>query len=189
MELLSGNGKRGVELGLLSKKSDILDNDFLSKYFVLQEFSPTLTAGKNVVTFNGSELLKSGSEILVECLDSDGNSLYIESTTSTTATYKESSSNILSVYIFSENSNGPGKLTFYGIAKNGATVKWIGNVIIDKSKRNSSSVRFYQKPTLELRPILSPVLSSVGDLNNIGVFLHIRSNSDKRYVTCQSTKC
>jgi hypothetical protein len=94
MELLSGYGKRGVELGLLKKPADVIDTEYLSKYFVLQEFSPELTAGKNSVTFNGSEYLKKGSEVLVECIDSNGEPLYIESTTRNSA-YRESSAYIL----------------------------------------------------------------------------------------------
>lgn len=165
MELLSGYGKRGVELGLLTKQADINDTEYLSKYFVLQEFSPEFTSGKNSVTFNGSELLKKGSEVLVECLDSVGEPLYIESTTKTNLAYKESSAYVLSIHVYAETSNGSGKLILYGTATNGATVKWVGNISIDKNKPNISTVRFYNKPTLEVNPILSNVLANVGGLN------------------------
>lgn len=165
MELLSGYGKRGVNLGLLTKQADLNDTEYLSKYFVLQEFSPEFTAGKNSVTFNGSEYLKKGSEVLVECIDSAGDPLYIESTTKTSLVYKESSAYILSIHVYAETSNGPGKLILYGTAVNGATVKWIGNISINKTKSNISTVRFYNKPTLEVLPVLSPVLAHVGDLN------------------------
>lgn len=165
MELLSGFGKRGVDLGLLIKQADINDTEYLSKYFVLQEFLPEFTAGKNSVTFNGSEHLKKGSEVLVECVDSAGEPLYIEATTKTSLIYKESSAYILSIHVYAETSNGPGKLILYGTATNGATIKWIGNISINKTKSNISSVRFYTKPTLEVLPILSNVLAHVGDLN------------------------
>lgn len=165
MELLSGYGKRGVDLGLLTKQADLNDTEYLSKYFVLQEFSPEFTAGKNSVTFNGSEYLKKGSEVLVECIDSAGEPLYIEATTKTSLVYKESSAYILSIHVYAETSNGPGKLILYGTAVNGATVKWIGNISINKTKSNVSTVRFYNKPTLEVLPVLSPVLAHVGDLN------------------------
>jgi hypothetical protein len=165
MELLSGFGKRGVELGLLTKPADILDTAYLSTYFVLQEFQPKLTAGKNSITFNGSDLLELGSEVLVECIDSEGNPLYIESTTKTNIAYREASSYILAVHVYNEISNGPGKLILYGTLKNGFTVKWIGNIIIDKTLQNISPVRFYSKPTLEVVPVLSPILATIGDLN------------------------
>jgi len=165
MELLSGFGKRGVDLGLLTKQADLNDTEYLSKYFVLQEFLPEFTAGKNSVTFNGSEYLKRGSEVLVECIDSNGDPLYIESTTKTSLVYKESSAYILSIHVYAETSNGPGKLILYGTTINGSTVKWVGNISIDKTKSNVSTVRFYTKPTLEVSSILSPVLDHVGDLN------------------------
>lgn len=165
MELLSGFGKRGVELGLLTKPVGIVDTGFLSKYFILQEFSPKFTAGKNSITFNGSDLLKEGSEVLVECLDSAGEALYIESTSKTNLQYKESSAYILSIHVYLETSNGPGKLILYGTLKTGATVKWIGDVMIDKTQQNVSTVRFYSKPTLEVTPILSPIIAYIGDLN------------------------
>ena len=158
MELLSGFGKRGIKLNLLTRSVDIEDNTFLSNYFVLQEFLPKLTAGKNSITFNGSEFLKNGSEVLVECIDSNGNSLYIESTTLTNISYRESSAYILSIHVYAETSNGPGKLILYGVLSTGETVKWIGNVQIDKTQNNTSTVRFYNKPVLEVVPILSPVL-------------------------------
>jgi hypothetical protein len=167
MDLLSGLGKQGVQLNLLQRKVDVEDTEFLSKYFVLQEFQPTLTAGKNSITFNGSELLKNGSEVLVECLDSDGNQLYIESTLKTNIAYKEGSSYILSIHVYSETSNGPGKLILYGTLLNGRSVRWIGNILIDKTLTNSSTVRFYNKPIIEVSPVLSPVIAYVGDLNKI----------------------
>lgn len=165
MELLSGFGKRGAELGLLTKLADVEDNEYLSKFFVLQEFSPEFTSGKNSITFNGSEYLKKGSEILIECLDSAGQPLYIESTIKTNIAYKESSAYILSIHVYSETSNGPAKLIIFGTLLSGETVKWLGNINIDKTKNNSSTVRFYTKPTLEVQPILTFVLAHVGDLN------------------------
>ena len=75
-KLLSSFGKKGVSLGLYTQKVDIEDTVYLSKYFVISEFNPIFTGGKNPVSFNGSVLLKPGSEIKVECLDSNNNSLY-----------------------------------------------------------------------------------------------------------------
>jgi hypothetical protein len=183
MELLSGFGKRGVELGLLTKKADILDTEFLSKYFVLQEFYPQLTAGKNSVTFNGSELLKKGGEILVECIDSAGKPLYIEAVTKLNSSYKESSGYILSIQVFNETSNGAGKLILYGTTTTGASVKWIGNIIIDKTKQNSSTVRFYTSPTLEVQSLLSPLIANsdqyTSTVNLTGSFYSYAANPQK----------
>jgi hypothetical protein len=165
MELLSGLGKRGVELNLLTRQVDVEDTEFLSKYFVLQDFPTKLTAGKNSLTFNGSDFLKKGSEVLVECLDSEGEPLYIESTTKTNLEYKEVSSYILSLHVYAETANGPGKFILVGTLKTGDSVRWVGNIIIDKTAQNTSGVRFYNKPTLEVSSVLTPVIAHVGDLN------------------------
>ena len=86
-QLLSAFGKKGdtsytttgVARGIADIQVDIEDAAHLSSYFHVVEFDPVFTAGKNSVSFNGSDLLADGSEIQVEVLDSDGNSLYLAS--------------------------------------------------------------------------------------------------------------
>ena len=78
-QLLSAFGKKGVRIGLDTLQVDIEDTSFLSKYFVISEFNPVLSAGRNPISFNGSAFLKPTTEIKIECLDSNGNPLYIES--------------------------------------------------------------------------------------------------------------
>ena len=158
-QLLSSFGKKGTELGLSTLVADIEDTSHLSKYFVISEFNPVFTGGKNPVSFNGSSFLKQGSEIKVECLDSNGNSLYIEDPKSN-VTYADVAKFIISVNIYEETYNGPGKLVFVGTTKKGEIVRWIGNIAIDKTLQNSSKVRFYNKPTMESRGLLYPVISN-----------------------------
>lgn len=159
-KLLSNFGKEGVKLGLLTKRVDIEDNEFLSKYFVIVEFNPILTAGRNPVAFNGSSFLKSGTEIQIECLDSNGNSLYVERANSKETRFSDVTKFVISIHVYNEIYSGPGKLIFVGTATKGETVRWIGNINIDKTLPNSSKVRFYYKPQLEVRPLLYPVLSN-----------------------------
>ena len=95
LNLLDSFGKRGVFYGLLAKPADIIDSDYASKYFVIAEMGQQLSAGRNGISFNGSVLLKPGSEILIECLDSAGQNLFVEMALSTNASartypYKES---------------------------------------------------------------------------------------------------
>lgn len=158
MNLLSNFGKEGNKLGLLNKYVDIDDPDFLSKYFVIAEFNPIFTAGRNSVAFNGSSFLKDGSEIEIECLDSDGNSLYIDRAKSKDARFSDVTNFVISIHIYNETVNGPGKLIFVGTSNKGELVKWIGNIIIDKTLPNSSNVRFIYKPILEARSLLYPVI-------------------------------
>jgi hypothetical protein len=156
-QLLSSFGKTGVNRGLDTLKVDIEDTAYLSKYFVLAEYTPVFTAGKNLIMFNGSSLLKTGSAILVECIDSQGNSQYIEQPQSITQ-YTDVAKFSISVNIFNETYNGPGKLIFVGSSSKGEIVRWQGNITIDKTLPNSSKVRFYNFPELGVRPLLYPVV-------------------------------
>lgn len=155
--LLSSFGKQGVKLGLDSLKVNIEDTTYLSKYFSIVEYNPVFTAGKNPFSFNGSNLLAKNSEIRVECIDSHGNSLYIEY-------YKSVVKNtdvtkfVVSINVYNETYNGPGKLILVGKTVEGNIVRWTGNIAIDKTLSNVSKVRFYSNPTLEVRPLLYPVV-------------------------------
>lgn len=161
-QLLSSFGKKGVSLGLATQKIDIEDTDYLSKYFVISEFNPVFTAGKNSVAFNGSPLLKPGAEISIECVDSNGNSLFIETPISKTTQFSDASKFVIAVHIYNEAYNGAGKLTFVGTTSKNEIVRWTGNITIDKTLQNISTVRFYTKPTIEARALLYPIIA--GDI-------------------------
>jgi hypothetical protein len=160
MGLISAFNKSGPNLNLLNRKIDIDDTEYLSKYFVLVEFNPIFTSGKNSVAFNGSKHLRDKSEIQIECLDSNGNSLYLEYAKSDNGFFSDTAKFVVSIHIFNETYNGPGKLIFTGIAKSGETVRWVGNITIDKTLDNVSRVRFYNKPNIEVRPLLYPVVDT-----------------------------
>lgn len=157
-QLLSNFGKQGAHLGLFTQRADIEDKEFLSKYFVIAEFDPVLTAGRNPVSFNGSSLLKNGSEIQVECLDSAGNSLYIEQAKATNSKFSDVANFVISIHVYDETYNGHGKLVLVGTTVKNEIVRWIGNITIDKTLTNASKVRFYNNPTLDVRPLLYPVV-------------------------------
>lgn len=159
-QLLSSFGRRGVELGLNTMLVDIEDVSFLSQYFSIAEFNPVFTGGKTPVVFNGSPLLKEGSEIQVQCLDSNGNSLYIERPKSSVQ-FSDVSKFIISIHVYSETYNGPGKLIFVGTTVKDEIVRWQADITIDKTIQNSSKVRFNNKPTIEARSLLYPVIDNL----------------------------
>ena len=172
LNLLNSFGKRGVSYGLISAIADVTDADYTSKYFVVSDFTPQFTSGKNTISINGSPYLSPNSEIYVECIDAGGHNLFIEmAKTSNVAAqeyaYKESSSYILSIHVFNDTIDGIGKLIIYGQLADGRTVKWTRNITIDKTLRNTSKVRFYQRPTLDVESILVPVLSTEVSTNLI----------------------
>ena len=119
LNLLPNPGNKGVRYGLLTKPSEVIDNSHLSKYFVLSEFNPKFTAGKNSFQINGSVFLEPNSEILIECIDSSGENLYIEMARTSKApaknyVYKESTSFVLAIHVYGDTSDGIGKLILYG---------------------------------------------------------------------------
>lgn len=164
LNLLNSFGAKGISYGLYTEQVDVIDTEYLSKYFVVSEFNPTFTAGKNSVSINGSSFLVDGGEILIECLDSKGNNLFIEmakySNTSTSEAYKEVTSYVFSIHVYNDTADGVGKLILYGTLIDGRSVKWIQNITVNKSINNNSRVRFYKPPTIEVSSAEVPVLSS-----------------------------
>jgi hypothetical protein len=170
LNLINSLGKRGVSYGLYSLPADVDDTDFHSQYFVVSEFNTAFTAGKNAFSINGSPHLLNQSEIYIECIDSNGNNLYIELAENSNAngiinnTYKAASSGrLFSIYVFDDTSDGVGWIILYGTLSNGKTVKWMQNITINRALSNESTVRFYQVPTFNVESSISPVINfSIG---------------------------
>jgi hypothetical protein len=175
LNLLNSFGIKGVDYGLYNLQADVTDTQYLSQFFVVSEFNPQFTAGKNAFSFNGSTYLQSGSLIYPECLDSQGHALYMELAQSSdvsavTYAYKEGSSFVFSIHVFDDTAEGVGHIILYGTLIDGRTVKWMQNITINKTLKNTSRVRFYQSPVLEVDPAEVPILSSnisLGLVDNI----------------------
>jgi len=170
MNLFDSFGKQGNKYDLLTRQVDIVDTSYLSKYFVVSNFNPTFGPGKNSFSINGSNFLKPGSEILVECLDPSGNALFLEmaktSNSPKFSVYKEGNAQIVSIQVFGDTVSGPGKLILFGTLIDGRSVRWVSNITIDKTKRNDSKVRFYQRPALEVTSVLLPQFDTADNSEN-----------------------
>lgn len=138
---------------------DIDDTAHLSKYFQVVEFNPVFTAGKNSISFNGSEYLKDGSEIKIEVLDGDGNSLYLESPP-TSAGYIDIAIFTVSINVYQEAVSGAGKVILVGTTVKGEIVRWTANISINTTYPNTSRTRFYYAPTMEATSLLYPVIDN-----------------------------
>ena len=166
-QLLSNFGKKGdssytttgVAQGLADIQVDIIDTAHLSTYFHVVEFNPVFTAGKNSISFNGSDFLKDGSEIKVEVLDGDGNSLYLASP-SKKSNYVDIANFTVVIYVYRETVSGAGSVILVGTTPKGEIVRWTGNITINTTYPNVSRVRFYNAPTMEATPLLYPVIES-----------------------------
>lgn len=182
LNLLDSFGKRGVSYGIYTAQTDVVDTAYLSKFFVVSEFNPTFTAGKNAFSFNGSNYLQSGSVILMEALDSAGNNLFIEmakysNNSAITYAYKEATAFVFAVHVYGDTADGVGKLMLQGTLSDGRSVKWISNITINKGIRNNSRVRFYQAPILDVDAAEVPVLStdiSLGLVDSVDLTGHVQ---------------
>lgn len=159
VELLSSFGKQGASLGLDHADVDFDDTAYLSRYFNITELTPVFTAGKNSVSFNGSSFLKEGSNIFIECLDADDNSLFIDSP-AVSAHYMDMAKFTITISVFRETVNGTGKLIFVGTTVDDEYVRWSTPITINNTLPNVSRTRFYNAPTMEVRSLLFPVINS-----------------------------
>lgn len=146
-------------LGLDKIQVDIEDPSHLSKYFRVIEFNPIFTSGKNSISFNGSDFLKDGSEIKVECIDSGGNSLYLESP-SKDAGHVDIANFVVAIHVYQEAKDGPGSIILVGETVKGEIVRWTGNIGINRTFPNVSRTRFYYPPTFDANPVLYPVINN-----------------------------
>ena len=135
----------------------------LSQYFVVSDFNPSFTAGKNSFSINGSPYLLNNSNIYIECIDSNGNNLYIDvAETSDSSgiinnTYKVASTQrLFSIYVFKDTADGVGWIILYGTLTDGKSVKWMQNITINRSLSNTSVVRFYQPPVFDIQSSVVP---------------------------------
>ena len=173
-QLLSNFGKRGdtsfttngIAQGLADISVDIEDDAHLSNYFKVVEFEPVFTAGKNSISFNGSDFLKDGSEIKVEVLDADGNSLYLAAPPPK-SNFVDIANFTVAIYVNKETVSGAGKVFLAGTTTKGETVRWSANITINTTYQNVSRVRFLSPmpntrngPYMEPRPLLYPVIQN-----------------------------
>jgi len=148
--------KYGKRLNLDTIKVDIVDSDVNSRYFGVSEVSTIFTSGKNSVSINGSDLLKPGTEILVEILDFDNNPIYVEvGRTFGKAVYRDGVSIVMSATVYSSTPNGTGTIYIVGTDNNNRTVRWTKKIEINPRLQNTSKVRFYNKPEFLLRPFIN----------------------------------
>jgi hypothetical protein len=152
------------------------DTDAGSVYFRISELNPTLTGGKNGFLIEGSPHLKETTEIKIEILDVNGNTVYFEPGKGI-PDYYEGLSKVVSVHIYPDTPIGVGKMTVMGELKtyiddDGVergipdewkgiyNVKWETDLKINRNLPNEDKVRFYRRPTIEIDEIVKPVFNT-----------------------------
>jgi len=154
----------GKSLGLESMVVNIEDTSYLSTYFNITEFNPVFGAGKNLLIINATSLLSPSPNIQIEARDGNNNYLYIES-----AQLVDKVSNkqqyYYSLYVYDNLVGGTGKITIVGTTKDNKKVRWSSNIAISPTSENRSKIVFFNKPQLNVIPVISNVLSSSVEIN------------------------
>ena len=152
----------------------ITDKEINSQYFRISKFADTFTAGKNLFLMEGSEFLKQSTDIKIEIVDAEGNTLYVEPGRGV-PDYYEGNSVVLSTHVYSTTPVGPAKITVLGELKeyvdesgivrpvpseweNAYNVKWEKNFYLNKNEKNSAPVIFYKRPQITIDEVESTVL-------------------------------
>ena len=165
-----------IPQNLTSIQTFLVDENPNSDYFRITEFKETFTGGKNGFLIEGSPYLKETTEVKIEILDVEGNTIYYEPGDGIPE-YYEGISKVVSVYIYEDTPIGLGKITILGEAKQYLdtgdivrdipeewkglyNVKWERDFKINKNLTNEDKVRFYRRPTVSITEIARPIFTA-----------------------------
>ena len=158
---------KSKQLLQLSKyKTWVTDVDPSSRYFRLSQLPDVLTSGKNGFLINGSLELEPTTEVLVELIDSLGNTVFLQPIKN----YSEGLARVVSIEVYFNTPPGPATLTILGQLrvdefgnrppiefKDAYNVKWQKSVVINPSLGNTTPIRLYNKPSASVGEILNPL--------------------------------
>jgi hypothetical protein len=140
------------------------DNSPSSEFFNITELPDTLSGGKNAFLIAGSDKLFPQSEVKVQVRDAAGNVCYVEYANGNPE-YYEGISKVVAVYVYpNETAFGPATITILGQAidvpdewKFRFNVKWQTTININPSLPNTTRVRFYKRPKVDIVETLQPI--------------------------------
>ena len=151
----------------------IEDTDPNSRYFRVSELPEAFTGGKNAFLIQGSEELVADTIVKIEIKDSLGNVIYHEPGEGIPE-YYEGVSKVVSVYIYPDTLFGPCTITVLGELKeyetinglkvpvpfeweNKYNVKWQKTVNVNPLLSNTTKVRFYRRPKVDITESILPI--------------------------------
>jgi hypothetical protein len=140
------------------------DNSPSSDFFNITELPDTLSGGKNAFLIAGSDKLFPQSEVKVQVRDADGNVCYVEYANGNPE-YYEGISKVVAVYVYpTTTAFGPATITILGQAIDVPeewqfrfNVKWERQININPSLPNTTRVRFYKRPKVDIVETLEPI--------------------------------
>lgn len=134
-----------------------------SVYFNIKQLNSYFTGGRNAFLITGTALLELNSEIFIEVIDVDGNTIYVEAIKN----FSEGGSRVIVVEVYENTSRGPAILTILGTATRLANgnpvpkdwvrrrnVRWQKKLIIEPKSRNRTSIRIKKQPELIVTELL-----------------------------------
>jgi len=162
---------------LTSFQTFLVDTAPTSTYFRITEFKDTFTGGKNGFLIEGSQHLMESTEIKIQMLDVNGNSIYYEPGNGVPE-YYEGVSKLVAVYVYEDTPIGQAKITVLGelktyIDEGGVVrdvpdewkgvynVKWEKEFKVNRLISNEDKVRFYRRPQVTINEIVKPIFANI----------------------------
>ena len=139
----------------------IQDTGVESTYFNIKQLSGVFTGGRNAFLISGTQYLQSNTEILIELLDSNGNSIYVEAIKN----FVEAGARLVVMDVYENTPTGVAILTIVGTARirasdnaslptNAANVRWQKKIIIESRNNNITPIRVKKQPTVLVTELL-----------------------------------
>jgi hypothetical protein len=141
-----------------------------SRYFRLSQFPDILTAGKNAFLINGSPELVPTTNLLIEIVDSVGNTVFVQPIRH----YAEGLARLVSVEVYEDTAPGLATITILGHLRQDASgnlppeqfvnsfnMRWQKRINIVPSVPNSTPIRLYQRPSMSVSEVLIPSRNAV----------------------------
>ena len=135
----------------------IEDRSQESVYFSVKQLNSVFTGGRNAFLITGTGLLEPGTNINVEIIDVNGNTVYLEAIKN----FSEAGSRVITVEVYENTPRGPAILTIVGTARkysNGnpipsnwtgkTNLRWQKKLVIEPKSRNNTSIRIKNNPEI-----------------------------------------
>jgi len=177
----------------------IEDTGVESTYFNIKQLPGVLTGGRNGFLITGTPFLKPGTEVLVELLDVNGNSIYVEAVRGIV----EANARLVAIEIYQETPPGTALLSIVGTARTRVSdgtiltdaqtdkpnVRWQKKIIIEPKRNNQTPLRVKLQPQVLVQELLatgSLLSQSVYDVAPNYVLIPLNKNQKQIGYTIQN---
>lgn len=167
------------------------DTSPTSDVFKISQLNDTLTIGKNAFLINGSEILEPSTQVLVELIDINGNTIFSQPIRN----YNEGLARIVSIEVYDDTPSGPATLTILGELitdlsgrpvptewKGVYNVKWQKSLIVNPLKDNITPIRLYTQPGINVKEVFNAARITSSSLATIS-FTGSIQGSPSSYLT------